>query len=120
LNRSYFTEDLSLNNNPPWLTENEFQQKYRLTRQSFDVLLNLIKDHPVFTNNQGVGREQTVPEHQLMVLLKFLGTEGSGASNPDLRSVFFVGRGTSELFKNVFCEHKNDIKTMVGKFNTTV
>jgi hypothetical protein len=35
-----------------------------------------------------------------MVLLKYLGTEGTGASNLDLRNIFRIGRGTSGLYKN--------------------
>jgi hypothetical protein len=52
----------------PWLTESEFQQKNRMTRQSFDTLLGMIKDHPAFTEHNNVGRPQAPPENQLMVL----------------------------------------------------
>jgi hypothetical protein len=83
----------------PWLTECEFQQKYRLTRQSFDVILGMIKDHPQFTQHKKVGRPQAPPENQLMVLLKYLGTEGGGASNSDLRNLYYIGRGTANLYK---------------------
>jgi hypothetical protein len=34
-----------------------------------------------------------------MVLLKMLGTEGSGASNPNLRHVFRIGRGTHDFYQ---------------------
>lgn len=34
-----------------------------------------------------------------MVLLKYLGTEGTGGSNNDLRSHFGIGRGTAEVYK---------------------
>jgi hypothetical protein len=84
----------------PWLTESEFQQKYRVTRDSFDIILGLIKDHPVFTDTKGTGRKQTDPACQLMTLLKYLGTQGTGGSNLDLRSIFKIGRGTAHLFRN--------------------
>jgi DDE superfamily endonuclease len=87
------------NYQPPWLTELEFQQKYWLTRHSFDVLFGLIKDHPVFKRNENIGRGQMQPEHQLMMLLKFLGTTGTGGSNPDLRNVFKIGNGTCCLYR---------------------
>jgi DDE superfamily endonuclease len=84
----------------PWLTEMEFRQKYRMTRESFDSILGMIKKHPVFTEHEGKGSPQAAPEHQLMLLLKFLGTEGTGASNPDLRTMFRIGRGTANLYRN--------------------
>ena len=37
------------------------------------------------------GREQIPVSHQLLVLLKFLGTEGTGSANPDLRDIFGTG-----------------------------
>jgi hypothetical protein len=40
----------------PWLTETEFQQKYRMTRQSFDMVLGMIKNHPMFTEHHNKGR----------------------------------------------------------------
>jgi hypothetical protein len=39
-------------------------------------------------------------EHQLMLLLKYLLTEGSGASNLDLQSMFRIATGTCQLYKN--------------------
>jgi hypothetical protein len=82
----------------PWLNENEFIQKYRMSPGSFLAMLDLIKDHEVFSSPDG-GRPQAPAAHQLMVLLKYLGTEGSGCSNPDLRNVFHVGRGTCQLYR---------------------
>eukprot|EP00978_Attheya_sp_CCMP212_P009530 scaffold22545_cov61-Attheya_sp.AAC.1 len=38
--------------------------------------------------------------HQLLVLLHYLGTSGSGASNPRVRNVFWIGRGTAQLYCN--------------------
>jgi hypothetical protein len=63
-----------------WLTEEEFLQKYRMSRESFSKLVGLIKDHPVF-EPKSKGRKQTPVAHQLMVFLRYLGTEGTGATN---------------------------------------
>jgi hypothetical protein len=82
----------------PWLSEMEFRQKYRMTRHSFDHLLQLIKDHPVFSTSKNKGRKQAVPEYQLMCLLKYLGTEGNGAGGLGLRSLFKIGCGTGSLY----------------------
>jgi hypothetical protein len=32
----------------PWLTEDEFLQKYKMTKVSFSRIVDLIKDHEVF------------------------------------------------------------------------
>jgi hypothetical protein len=82
----------------PWLTENEFLQHFRMHRSSFAHLVGLIKDHDVF---KGEGNRKQAPiEHQLLVLLMYLGTSGSGASNARLRGFFGVGAGTIELYRN--------------------
>jgi hypothetical protein len=81
-----------------FLNKNEFRQKYRMSRESLSKLTDLIKDHRVFNPHLRT-RPQTNPKHQLMCLLVYLSTEGSGASNPGLRSMFRKGRGTYENFK---------------------
>jgi DDE superfamily endonuclease len=85
----------------PWLSPKEFLHKYRMTRESFDTILKLIENHPVFTkaNPSGPGRPQGPVAHQLMVLLRYLGTEGGGGCNQSLRNHFGIGRGTVENFK---------------------
>jgi hypothetical protein len=84
---------------PPWLNADEFQQKYRCSHQSFHAIVDLIKDHPIFKEEGRKHKPQAPPAHQLMVLLKYLGTEGSGTSNSDLRSMFGIGKGTAEVYK---------------------
>jgi hypothetical protein len=82
----------------PFLTDDEFLQKYRMGRAAFNGLVGLIKDHVVFKRGSR-GRPQAAPEYQLMVFLKYIGTEGGGSSNPDLRNTFRMGRGTVDLYK---------------------
>jgi hypothetical protein len=82
----------------PWMSDIEFRQKYRMTRLSFHTLVHLIKDHPIFATANVKGRKQVKVEYQLMTLLKYLGTEGTGASGFDLRDLFKIGRGTSSLY----------------------
>jgi hypothetical protein len=89
----------------PWLTDNEFLQKYRMSREAFDFVLSKIKDHEVFHHSwrhlrRKKGRRQAPPAHQLMVFLKFLGTEGSGNSNANQRHTFRIGYGTAEKYRN--------------------
>jgi hypothetical protein len=80
----------------PWLNDEEFLQKFRMSRKSFGVILGKIKDHPVFESKT---KTMAPPEYQLMVFLKYIGTEGSGASNANQRSTFGVGYGTATLYR---------------------
>lgn len=81
----------------PWLSENEFVQKYRMSKRNSKAILEMIKDHPVFQN--GHKRQQAPPAHQLLVFLKYVGTEGAGASNGNQRSTFGIGYGTASLYR---------------------
>ena len=90
-----FQEDLDLKSS--WLNEAEFKDKSRMTRSSFWLIVELIKDHRVFHSNK---RRQAPVEHQLMTLLCFLGTEGNGMSDRKGRSVFRLGKGTIRLYKD--------------------
>lgn len=84
----------------PWLNDDEFLRKYRMTRMAFNDLLNEIKDDPVFHNTDvdKRGRQQRPVSYQLMTTLKALGSEGTASSNPNLRDVFSMGRGTSLFY----------------------
>jgi hypothetical protein len=83
---------------PTFLNESEFRQKYRMSRESLFKLHNLIKDHDAF-NSRSKTRHQKNPLHQLMCLLVYLSCEGTGASNPMLRCLFRLGRGTFDNYK---------------------
>lgn len=89
------TEDDAI---PSFLNDREFRQKYRMSRDSLSKLVNLLKDHKAF-NPTSQTKKQTHPMHQLMCFLVYLATEGSGASNPHLRSLFRKGHGTYHNFK---------------------
>ena len=82
----------------PWLTDEEFREKYRMGRDSFWMLVDLIKAHPVFESNNR--KKQAPVPHQVMVFLYYLGCSGSGASNPKMRNSFCLGRGTATLYRN--------------------
>ena len=80
-----------------FLNEEEFKNEYGMSRTSFNRLYNLIKDHRVFQNNRSQGVKQTPVKHQLLVLLSFLRTEGSGKSNRRGQTTFDMGAGTQSL-----------------------
>eukprot|EP00980_Cylindrotheca_fusiformis_P014079 scaffold3682_cov70-Cylindrotheca_fusiformis.AAC.1 len=81
----------------PWLSEDEFLQKYRMSRKNFHRVLDLIKDHEIFQNESRV--EQKPVAYQLMIWLKYVGTEGSGSSNANQRSTFKIGYGTASVYR---------------------
>ena len=82
----------------PWLNDIEFLCKYRMRRDAFWRLHQLIKDDEIFLPNPGNGRIQRPTSFQLMVCLKAFGKEGSGLSAGNLRDVFATGHGTSIVY----------------------
>ena len=62
-------------------------------------LWTAIKDHPIF-NNPNARKSQASLQYQLMVLLKYLGTEGDGMSNSKARSIFPSGYGSFDVYKD--------------------
>ena len=72
----------SSSNTPPWLTQEEFLEKYRIHRDSFHLLVDKIRDHSVFQSLHGKKKQKPVA-FQLMVFLFCVGTSGSGSRNPD-------------------------------------
>jgi DDE superfamily endonuclease len=87
------------NDSHPWLSEDDFRRKFRMCKKSFFEIIELIKDHKVFHRTNPQGRKQAPIAYQLMVLLKFLGTEGSGSCNADIRETFHCGYGTCEKYR---------------------
>jgi hypothetical protein len=84
-----------------WLSDLEFLEKYRMTRESFAKIVALIENDAVFTRKDPLdrGRKQAPVTHQLMVLLRYLGTEGGGASNQTLRNIFGISKGSVDDYK---------------------
>ena len=60
------------------LSDKEFLFHFRVSRERFYCLLELIKNHTVFKSLDGKGREQAQAAHQLLVLLKYYGSQGNG------------------------------------------
>ncbi|KAF7319715.1 DDE Tnp4 domain-containing protein [Mycena kentingensis (nom. inval.)] len=69
-----------------------------MTPYCFDILLELICDHPVFTNNSN--NPQAPVEEQLAVTLYRLGQYGNGASVQDIARIAGCSEGSVENFTN--------------------
>jgi hypothetical protein len=113
-------EEASVNSNSsgediiqPWLNDDEFLHKYRMTRASFKFLLDQIKDHPAF--HTAKKRKQAPVEHQLMTWLKYVGTEGAGGSNRNQRNTFRIGYGSGDKYRERVTKAIRDLSP---KFNT--
>lgn len=114
LAHNIFQRDLQREDNPdgtpPWLTDDEFVQKYRMNRDSFEAIVELIRDHPAF---QTRGKKKQAPvEHQLLLFLFYIGTAGSGANFPRCRQVFGIGRGTCNDYRKRVVAALRSLKDM--------
>ena len=84
----------------PWLTDDEFLSKYRMSRDSFYRVHDLIKDHPVVFLSKKGKKKQAPVLYQLMVFfLKYIGTEGNGASNSNQRQTFGISYGSATNYR---------------------
>jgi DDE superfamily endonuclease len=93
-----FKDDLAAGpDDQEWLNAAEFKQKYRMEFKSFQKVVNKIKDHPVFHNTSK--HKQMSVEKQLAVFLRYVGTEGDGASNNGQRNTFCIGYGSASNYR---------------------
>ena len=70
-----------------------FRQAIRVSREDFELLLELIKDDPVFTSS----KSQFPVSVQLAVALYRFGIYGTGASVCSVARIFGVGDGSSVI-----------------------
>jgi hypothetical protein len=88
-NRSHGSDGSS---SRPWLSDEEFLQKFRVTKNGFRRILESIRNRSLFTSKT---KRMAPAEYQLMVFLKYVGTEGDEANNAGQRNLFGIGYGTA-------------------------
>jgi DDE superfamily endonuclease len=98
----------------PWLNDNEFLRKFRMSVEAFKYILDRVKDHVVFSNQSF--KSQAPPAHQLAVLLHYLGQSSSGGNNAQLRNIFSTGYGTNECYKKRACIAIRSLRDTVIKW----
>ena len=81
----------------PWLNDLEFINAYRMTRKAFHLLLDKIKDHPIFHRGRR-GPSQAPVEYQLMTLLHYISSAGSAASGHRTRNHFHIAYGCRDKY----------------------
>ncbi|KAJ1559031.1 hypothetical protein HK096_001872, partial [Nowakowskiella sp. JEL0078] len=78
------------------LSNADFKQEVRITKESFLLLLNEIENHTVFTNASTY--EQRPIWIQLAVCLEHLGFDGNGVSIGKVARHFRIGNRTVTLY----------------------
>ena len=83
-----------------WLKPEDFLQKHCMSRAAFNWVLGQIEDYKEFTTvgNIKEGRPQAPVIYQLMVFLKYIGTEGAGSNSQNQRQMFGIGQGTAGVY----------------------
>ncbi len=66
-----------------------------MSKKNFDGVLTRVQGNPVFNVGH---KKQAPPAYQLMVFLKYVGTDGNGASSSSQRSTVAIGYGTAALY----------------------
>ena len=78
------------------LTDREFKFHFRVTRDCFWQLVSLLEEHPSFKRkgSDTRGKPQKPAAHQLLILLKYFGSDGNAGSSVSLGTFFGIGSGT--------------------------
>jgi hypothetical protein len=74
--------------------EEEFLKIFRVLRQLFFSLVQLLKNHPAFGRHGKRQRKHFSVELHLLVLLKYMGAEGNGCSAINLKHGLGIGKGS--------------------------
>ena len=91
------SHSISVNPEFPWLNDVEFLNAYRMTKSAFCQIVRAIENHQCFSRKRGPLQQPIA--HQLMTLLHYLGTAGSGASNHRTRNHFHIGYGSVSNYR---------------------
>jgi hypothetical protein len=79
-----------------WLNDTEFRAKYRMSKNDFSTITEMMEATPIFANATERMRPVSI---QFGVFLFYVGNTGKGGNNPQARNIFAIGRGTIELYK---------------------
>jgi hypothetical protein len=87
-----------------WLTDQKFKVFTHMNRASFDVVYEMIREDPVFTNpNPQSPSQQRSIYFQLFVALSRIVSEGDGWCIDKACEVFVIGHGTVLLYTERVC-----------------
>lgn len=80
------------------LPPNDFKQMARMDKESFEIVLELISDDPIFHTDQNSHYKQQDVWVQLLVTLERIGMDGNGVSAGRTARAFGIGKGTVCLY----------------------
>ena len=87
-----------------WLTEPKYQVFTHMNRGSFEVVYEMIREDPVFTNpNPRSPSQQRSVYFQLFVALSRIASQGDGWCTDKACEVFNIGHGTVLLYSERVC-----------------
>ena len=113
--RSTFDWNDCLSDNSVNYNDDEFLYHFRMSRASFRVICEIIKNHLNFSYKT---RKKRPVEHQLLVFLYRVGKRGSGGSSKNVSQFFGVGYGTVNLYVKRITEALNDLKDVFIQWPT--
>jgi len=74
--------------------DEEMLQIFRVPRRLFHSLVRLLKNHPAFSTNGKKQRKHFTAELHLLVLLKYMGTQGNACSAFYVKNGLGIGKGS--------------------------
>ena len=92
--------------------EEEFLQQYRITRDSFFLLLNELKDKKAFATTSNKGHQRPI-SFQLLVFLYRIGKEGSAGGSSDVSPFFGIAKGSVQNYVRRCVRALHEIKEEV-------
>ena len=92
-NRNFFDWEDAVSNNSKRFNDDEFLHEFRMQRESFHKLTELLKDDDNFKNINGKKKKGNINQH-LLVFLKRVGLEGTSGSASSIATFFGIGQGT--------------------------
>ena len=92
-NRKKFDLEDALSNSSVNYNDEEFLKSFRITRNSFFLLLEVMKEKRVFKRVSKKKKARPIA-YQLLVFLYRIGKEGDGGSCGDISQHFGIGKGT--------------------------
>jgi DDE superfamily endonuclease len=86
------------------LSEKDFRFHFRVSRDCFSQLVSLLEHLPLFHKRDSQGKEPRPAHHQLLVLLKYFGSDGNSASSSNLSAFFGISSGAVDDCRRVALE----------------
>ena len=98
--RKAFVEEIMDTSPNARFNAREFQIHFRMSRGAFYQLWSSIRNHEVFQKSPKAKKRQVESKYQLLVFLKYVGTQGNGISNQKASLMFPSCAGHFELIRD--------------------